>query len=49
MNQENIWNSYSPKQCRELEELSAAYRDFLDNGKTEREAQSSEQKLAETG
>lgn len=37
MNQENIWNSYSPKQCRELEELSAAYRDFLDNGKTERE------------
>lgn len=32
-----IWDSYDEKQLKELEKLSDEYRDFLDNGKTERE------------
>ena len=31
------WKSYKKKQLKELEELNASYREFLDKGKTERE------------
>ena len=31
------WETYDEKQLEELEKLSRDYRDFLDNGKTERE------------
>jgi len=34
---ENAWKGYNKKQLKELELLSKDYRDFLDNGKTERE------------
>lgn len=34
---ENIWNKYSKEDLIELEKLCDDYRDFLDNGKTERE------------
>ena len=37
MKTESIWNKYSGKQLEELESLSADYRQFLDQGKTERE------------
>lgn len=37
MKTESIWNKYSEKQLEELESLSADYRKFLDQGKTERE------------
>ena len=37
MKTESIWNKYSGKQLEELERLSADYRQFLDQGKTERE------------
>ena len=33
----NIWENYNQKQLRELEKLNQEYREFLDNGKTERE------------
>ncbi len=33
----SVWEDYSPKQLKELETLAGKYRDFLDNGKTERE------------
>lgn len=33
----SVWEDYSTKQLKELEALSVKYRDFLDNGKTERE------------
>lgn len=32
-----VWENYSEKQLKELEKISAGYREFLDNGKTERE------------
>ncbi|MBQ3546325.1 MAG: aminopeptidase [Lachnospiraceae bacterium] len=34
---ENAWNKYSKEDLIELEKLCDDYRDFLDNGKTERE------------
>jgi len=37
MKRESIWNKYSEKQLTELEKLCKSYREFLDNGKTERE------------
>lgn len=37
MEKKNLWEVYSEKQLKELEKLSAGYRSFLDNGKTERE------------
>lgn len=37
MEKKNLWEVYSEKQIKELEKLSAGYRSFLDNGKTERE------------
>lgn len=32
-----VWENYSEKQLKELEKISAGYREFLDKGKTERE------------
>ena len=37
MEMKNVWETYSAEQLAELEQLNAEYRDFLDNGKTERE------------
>lgn len=37
METKNCWKKYSAKQTKELEVLNKDYRDFLDNGKTERE------------
>ena len=37
MEKKNVWEGYSSKQLKELEKLSKEYREFLDNGKTERE------------
>ena len=37
MEKKNTWEAYSSKQLKELEKINAQYRDFLDNGKTERE------------
>ena len=34
---ENAWNKYSEEDLKELEKLCDDYRNFLDNGKTERE------------
>ncbi len=33
----SIWDKYDTKQLKELEKLNREYREFLDNGKTERE------------
>lgn len=37
MEENKVWEKYTTKQLRELEVLCKDYRDFLDNGKTERE------------
>ena len=37
MEHKNVWESYSAKQLKELEALSAEYIDFLSECKTERE------------
>ena len=37
MERKNLWEVYDEKQLKELEIISAQYRDFLDHGKTERE------------
>ena len=37
MERRNAWHEYTEEQLREVEELSTAYRHFLDHGKTERE------------
>ena len=37
MEHKNVWEKYDKKQLKEVNALSDAYRDFLDNGKTERE------------
>ncbi len=37
MERKNVWETYSAEQLAELEQLNAQYREFLDNGKTERE------------
>ena len=37
MKRESIWNKYTKEQLKELEALSSNYRNFLDEGKTERE------------
>lgn len=37
MKTESVWEKYSDEQLKELEDLSASYRMFLDKGKTERE------------
>ena len=37
MENKNVWETYSTKQLKHLEELCAEYREFLNEGKTERE------------
>ncbi len=37
MERKNTWELYEKKQLKELEKLNKEYRQFLDNGKTERE------------
>jgi aspartyl aminopeptidase len=37
MESKNSWNNYDSKDLKKLEKLCAEYREFLDNGKTERE------------
>ncbi|MCR5418135.1 MAG: aminopeptidase [Lachnospiraceae bacterium] len=37
MKTKNVWNNYTPAQLKQLETFCEGYRDFLDNGKTERE------------
>lgn len=37
MEKKNTWETYNAKQLKELEKLNKEYREFLDNGKTERE------------
>lgn len=37
MDKKNVWETYNLKQLRECEVFNKDYRDFLDNGKTERE------------
>lgn len=37
MENKNTWETYNAKQLKELEALNQEYREFLDNGKTERE------------
>ena len=37
MNRKNLWDSYTDKEKKEIEEISKEYKEFLDNGKTERE------------
>lgn len=37
MEKKNTWETYDKEQLEELEKLSREYREFLDNGKTERE------------
>ncbi len=46
MERENAWKSYKGKQVKELEALCKEYRDYLDNGKTERECVKESVKLA---
>ena len=38
MEKEVLWNSYSPDQQKEMEQVSRRYMDCLDEGKTERES-----------
>lgn len=47
MERTNTWNTYNKKDLKKLEEIAKGYRDFLDNGKTERECVSSIIHLAE--
>ncbi len=47
MEREVAWKSYSDAQRAHLEQVSARYRAFLDNGKTERECVTEVVKLAE--
>ncbi len=37
MERQNAWKTYDEKVLKEVDELSIGYRDFLNNGKTERE------------
>jgi aspartyl aminopeptidase len=37
MDKKNVWETYDAKDVKKLEKLCEEYRDFLDNGKTERE------------
>ncbi len=37
MGKKNVWETYNDEQLKELEQLCQQYREFLDNGKTERE------------
>ena len=37
MNGKNAWNTYDDADLSKLEQLAASYKEFLNNGKTERE------------
>lgn len=37
MKRENQWNNYDAAELEVLEKVNAAYREYLDAGKTERE------------
>ncbi len=37
MNKDNVWTKYDDEKLAQVEALAKEYRDFLDNGKTERE------------
>ncbi len=37
MEKKSVWNNYNTRQLKECEEFCNEYKDFLDNGKTERE------------
>ena len=37
MERKNAWETYDEKSLKKLEKINAEYREFLDNGKTERE------------
>ena len=37
MERKTVWNSYTPEDQQQLQQVSDGYRDFLDHGKTERE------------
>lgn len=37
MEKKNLWNVYKEAQLTELEQINTQYKDYLDNGKTERE------------
>lgn len=47
MERENAWKNYSKKELEQLETLCSDYKDFLDNGKTERECVATTIKQAE--
>lgn len=47
MKRENVWKKYSKKELEELEAVNLAYREFLDQGKTERECVKVAIRLAE--
>ena len=47
MEREVAWKSYTDAERAHLEQVSARYRAFLDNGKTERECVTEVVKLAE--
>lgn len=47
MERENAWKNYSKKELEQLETLCSDYKDFLDNGKTERECVAAAIKQAE--
>lgn len=47
MEQKNIWNQYTKKDLEELEKLNYSYRNFLDEGKTERECVMAAVEMAE--
>ena len=37
MNKKNLWTGYTDKEKKEIEQLGSEYKEFLNNGKTERE------------
>lgn len=47
MDRVSAWNKYKNKQLKEIESLSKAYKDFLNEGKTERECTKISMAMAE--
>ena len=47
MERKNAWKNYNEADLAQVEDIAVRYRDFLDNGKTERECVSGAVKLAE--
>lgn len=48
MNRANAWTTYEEADLKALEELCKEYKDFLSNGKTERECVAQSIELAES-